>query len=312
VPIRADAVGTELEPASAEVEARELLAYAAGIGETSEVCFDDARPGGLVATPAFCVSLEWPVVRSRAGSSPLGETAEELRRGVHASQDSCFHRPIRPGDRLETRGRIVEVRPTRAGAFVMTRLETVGARGGAPVVTSWYGSIFRDVAVAGEARRLDAPPPLPTPRESAAGDLERIGIPIAREAPHLYTECARIWNPIHTERRVALAAGLPDVILHGTATWALAARELVRRRGAGDPTRLRRLAGRFAAMVIPGTSIVVELGPLEGGVVALAVRNAAGELALAQGVAELAPAASAGSAARSRPSASSSSASGRA
>ena len=27
----------------------------------------------------------------------------------------------------------------------------------------------------------------------------------------MYTECARIWNPIHTDRAVALAAGLPDI-----------------------------------------------------------------------------------------------------
>ena len=39
---------------------------------------------------------------------------------------------------------------------------------------------------------------------------------------HVYTECARIWNPIHTDRAVARAAGLPDIILHGTATLALA------------------------------------------------------------------------------------------
>ena len=79
--------------------------------------------------------------------------------------------------------------------------------------------------------------------------------------PHVYTECARIWNPIHTERDVALRAGLPDIILHGTATWALAGREVLRAYGDGDPARLKRLHGRFTAMVIPGTSIVVEHAP---------------------------------------------------
>ena len=56
----------------------------------------------------------------------------------------------------------------------------------------------------------------------------------------------------------ATAAGLPDIILHGTATWALAGRELVARCADRDPTRLRRLRGCFRAMVIPGTAI--ELG----------------------------------------------------
>ena len=70
----------------------------------------------------------------------------------------------------------------------------------------------------------------------------RTAVPIAREMPHAYTECASIWNPIHTERAVALGAGLPDIILHGTATWALAGRELIRKRAGGDPTRLRLCA----------------------------------------------------------------------
>jgi acyl dehydratase len=122
-----------------------------------------------------------------------------------------------------------------------------------------------------------------------------VSIPIAREAPHVYTECADIWNPIHTERQVALAAGLPDIILHGTATWALAAREIVRHRCNGDPLRLRRLHGRFAAMVIPGSDIEVEIGEAvahAGGegcdAIRFGVRNAAGELAVAEGVALLA------------------------
>ena len=113
------------------------------------------------------------------------------------------------------------------------------------------------------------------------------GRSIAREAPHVYTECADIWNPIHTERQVALAAGLPDIILHGTATWALAAREIVRRRCDGDPARLARLHGRFAAMVIPGTKITLDIGATDAGVVPFVVRNADGDPALARGVAEI-------------------------
>ena len=92
-------------------------------------------------------------------------------------------------------------------------------------------------------------------------DSNRVEIFVSREMPHVYTECARIWNPIHTEREVALRAGLPDIILHGTATWALAGRELLSAYGDRDPARLKRLYGRFTAMVIPGTSIVVEHAP---------------------------------------------------
>jgi hypothetical protein len=46
--------------------------------------------------------------------------------------------------------------------------------------------------------------------------------------------------------------------LHGTATWALAGREIAKHYAHGDASRLRRLAGEFSAMVIPGKDIVIE------------------------------------------------------
>jgi acyl dehydratase len=273
-------------PSEAEISARRLLAYAAGLGETGDLVFDDAREGGIVGLPPFCVSLEWPLVRARADGNRLGVTFEEALRGVHAIQDSIFHRPIRPGDRLITESVVVEVRPTRAGAFTRVKLETRAAASGEPVVTSWCASIFRGVEVEGEPQRLESPPPLPDGQLDPSS-CESIEIPIGREAPHVYTECADIWNPIHTERQVALAAGLPDVILHGTATWALAACEIIRRRAGGDPTRLRRLHGRFTGMVIPGTSITVRLDTGPDDTVIFDVLNAEGLSAISQGVAEL-------------------------
>jgi acyl dehydratase len=287
MPILAAAVGTRLGAREVEISARQLLAYAAGVGETADAFFDDARPGGIVGVPAFCVSLEWPVVRAPRGANAYGASPDELLRGVHASQDTIFHRCLRPGDRLRVEGIVASIRPTRAGALVYTKLETRDAASGEAVVTSWYGSVFRGVTVEGEAAAPEAPPGLPDVK--LEDDPERIAIEIAREAPHVYTECADIWNPIHTEREVALAAGLPDIILHGTATWALAARELVARRCGGEPARLARLHGRFAAMVIPGSTISVEIGAARDGVVAFGVRNADGDPAIALGVAQLSP-----------------------
>ena len=71
MPINAAAVGSPVEPYDVNVDVRKCLAYAAGMGETSDVYFDDARPGGIVAPPAYVVSLEWPAsrdIRNRAGN----------------------------------------------------------------------------------------------------------------------------------------------------------------------------------------------------------------------------------------------------
>ena len=286
MPIQSSAVGTKQGPILSEVTSRRLLAYAAGLGEIGEVYLDDARAGGIVALPPFCVSLEWPIARVRGDDSPLGLSRDERMRGVHAAQDSTFHRTIRPGDHLSTEGVLVEVRPTRAGALTRMRIDTVDATTGEPVVTSWFTSIYRGVDVEGPLQVLEAPPPVPD-GELDPSRCETVEIPIAREAPHVYTECADIWNPIHTERTVALAAGLPDIILHGTATWALAGCEIIRRRAGGDPKRLRRLHGRFTGMVIPGTSITVRIGAEQDGTLLFGVSNSEGQPAISQGVAEL-------------------------
>ncbi len=217
----------------------------------------------------------------------LGFSGEERIRGVHAEQDSIFHRPIRPGDRLRTVASLVQIRRIRPGALVLTKFETVDDRTDAPVVTSYASSIYRGVEVEGEDACLEAPPSLPEVSPSAAAST-RIPIPIAREAPHVYTECAQIWNPIHTERQVALQAGLPDIILHGTATWALAASHLIQRCAHAEPARLRRLIGRFTAMVIPGSTITLEYREPQGAdTVAYSVGNAEGAPAISQGIAVL-------------------------
>jgi acyl dehydratase len=285
MPVRTSAIGMALDVVETELTARKALAYAAGIADCSDAVFDDARTGGIVVPPPFCVSPEWPVVSGPKYMAAMGMSLEERRRGVHYIQDSEFHVPLRPGMKLRTEGTVVAVRRSRAGALTVSKLSTVDCDSGATAVTSWTSSIVRGVDVEGEDSTAEAPPPLPQGSGTVMAETE---IFIPREMPHSYTECANIWNPIHTEREVALAAGLPDIILHGTATWALAGREVIAACCGGDPTRLKRLHGRFTAMVIPGTSIRVAIEEPADGVVGFSVFNAAGDAAVSNGIAVVA------------------------
>ena len=254
MPINAAAAGSLVDPFDVEIDVRNCLAYAAGMGETADVYFDDARPGGIVAPPAMVVSLEWPASRDVRTTEAFGGTPEERQRGVHAVQDTQFHRMMRPVDRVRVSGQLVAIKKIKPGALTVTRIDLATADG-EPVATTYTTGINRGVDVNGEDSVLEEAPDWP--EDTPSGNWTETVIPIARELPHVYTECADIWNPIHTEREVALAAGLPDIILHGTATWALAVREIVADRLGGDPTRLARFTGRFTGMVIPGTDITV-------------------------------------------------------
>ncbi|SVE35117.1 uncharacterized protein METZ01_LOCUS487971, partial [marine metagenome] len=187
MPAHSSAAGSELDISTTTVTARKALAYAAGIMDTSTQVFNDDRPGGITTPPQFCVSLEWPVVNGNLSRSVVGMPPKERVRNVHASQDSIFHQTIHPGMNLSTTGTIAAIRRTRAGALTLTKLTTVDADTGQPVVTSWSTGIARDVEVVGEDVNLEHPPALPEARSEI---METVEIFVPREMSHTYTECA--------------------------------------------------------------------------------------------------------------------------
>jgi acyl dehydratase len=270
--IPASIVGSTVGPREHLLDARWLMAYAAALGESAPEYFDTTRPYGIVAHPLFPVCYEWPLV---LGSRGGGVPDEIATRAVHATHRLTLHRPLRVGDRLRSTATIAALERRRPGAYLVLRVETVDADD-RPVTSTEYGSLYLGVD-------CEAPHPSPLPRgerESAPPTLSRPGstlsppgrgrgegdqvgwawsadVPISPTLAHVYTECARIWNPIHTDRAVALAAGLPDIILHGTATLALASTEVLRRQPRGAATRVRSVACRFGAMVRLPSRLVV-------------------------------------------------------
>ena len=259
------------EPISTEVDARWLMAYAAGLGDGDACYLDTTR--GITAHPLFPVCIEWPVfLATHRLPGAEGVTADERLRGVHATHDLVLHRPIRPGDRLSTTATVVGIERRAPGAYQVVRLDSVGAAGEA-VCTTWYGTLYRGVDVDGPDRPAADAPPLPSPPPDEVPRSE-VAIAITSLAAHVYTECARIWNPIHTDAAVAARAGLPGIILHGTASLALAVSQIVERECGGDPTRVKRVAGRFGAMVPMPSKITVSICERRGSAVHFEVRNA--------------------------------------
>jgi acyl dehydratase len=167
----------------------------------------------------------------------------------------------------------------------LTRLDTADASG-APVCTSWYGTVYRGVEVEGPDR-LAADAPVPPKAPQPATVPVEIDFPVPGGLAHIYSECARIWNPIHTDAGVAERAGLPAIILHGTATLALAVSRIVAAEAGADPERVARVAGRFAAMVLMPSELKVRIIARARGVggtgVFFEVLNDAGKPAIRDG-----------------------------
>jgi acyl dehydratase len=260
MPLSSELVGQSTVPVVHEVDARWTMAYAAALGDVLPCYMDTRRTQGVVAHPLFAVCVEWPAVlaaRTLHGDEELA--AAERVRAVHATHDLHIARLIRPGDRLTTRLTIAGVERRRPGALQTMRLETTDADG-APVCTTWMGALYRDVDVTGPDRAPSDAPTAPAPIDRSTPARSTRRVPITANAAHVYTECARIWNPIHTDAAFAAAAGLPGIILHGTATLALALSCIIAAEAGGSPGRIRRIAGRFGAMVFLPSEITVRVG----------------------------------------------------
>jgi acyl dehydratase len=227
------------------------------------------------------------VLAVRDLAAAAGVPLDELRRAVHATHDLHIHRLVRPDDELTTVASVTAVEARSPGAYLLARLETVDGDG-QPVATTWQGSLYLRTGVDGPDRVAEQ---APAPPAAPSGDAVAVEttVPVAAGAAHVYTECARIWNPIHTDPVAAHRAGLPAIILHGTATHALAVTEAVNHWAGGDPARVRRITGRFGGMVPMPSMLSVTTRYDGGAVVELAVRNEAGQAAVRDAAVVLSP-----------------------
>lgn len=281
------------DPVVHEVDERWIMAYSASLGDMQACYLDTSRTVGIVAHPVFSICPEWPVVEaSRDLLHPYGLAEDERDRVVHGTHDVQVHRLVRPHDQLSSQATILSVEAKGPGALALVQIETRDERGEA-VATTVQGHLYRDVAVVGEPQPPHSGiPPRPARIADRSSPFATISRPISANAAHIYTECARIWNPVHTDVAVAKAAGLPDIILHGSATLALAVSNIVEHVGADEPSRVCRIYASFRAMVrMPSTIEVNIYAPVRSAVavdVRFEVINAEGQPAVADGLVTLA------------------------
>ncbi len=259
MPVPSSLVGCRSETNVTEVTPRWSMAYAAALDDLLPCYMDTRDASRFIAHPMFPVCFEWPViVGMRHEIERAGVKFHEAMRGVHASHDMVLHRPIRPPERLTTVAEIVAAERRSAGAYLVTRVDTVSASG-EPVCSSWYGSLYRGIELSGDDRPFVSSSTLPTSKNSTSASGSATVIHVGGGMAHVYTECAQIFNPIHTDASVAEAAGLPGIILHGTATLALAVSRIVATQAGNDPSRVTRVAGQFRGMVAMPSDITLEI-----------------------------------------------------
>ena len=277
--------GARMRPYQTAVDWRRTTNYAAATGDDNPLYFDDRRPEGLFGPPMLAVALTWPISSNIGDYLDLKDfSGEVLMTQVHYTERLDFYRLVRPGDRLTINGTIAGIRPHRAGTHCYMRYEAFD-RENRPVFTELMGAIFRGVTCRGEGVALDLPQ---DPQgDWSAGPVWSQEIQVEPMLPYVYDGCSDIVFALHTSPAFAIGVGLPGIILQGTCTLALAARELVNREAGGDPGRLKTLSCRFSGMVRPGTTISLDLKSRNKEDLFFEVMNQEGEKAVSKGYARI-------------------------
>lgn len=232
--------------------AQDCILYALGIG----LGMDPLDPGQLKfvyeprleAFPTMAVVLGWPG-RMTDPAFGLDETMV-----VAAALKVTLARPLAAGDALTARTRVEEVVDRGPGgpAIVLVKRELSAADGALVARVDSNLLARRHGGFGGLVTTLPEPPAMPARAPDHVCDL-----PTPPNLALLY-RLTGDENPLHADPARAQAAGFPRPILHGAATFGIAAHAILRQIDY-RADRLASIGARFSRPVFPGDTIRTEI-----------------------------------------------------
>jgi acyl dehydratase len=233
---------------------RECILYALGVGlgmdplDTGALKFVYER-ADLQAFPTMAVVLGWP---GRLTDPAFGV---DERLVVAGDLKVVLHRPLAPAARLVSRPRIKEVLDKGAGnAAIILNTRDLLAEDGTPVATVDSSTFARKHGgFGGKVTETPAPPAVPQTAPVKICDL-----PTPPNLALLY-RLTGDENPLHADPERAKVAGFDRPILHGAASFGVAAHAVLRAVADYRPERLASIEARFSKPVFPGETIRTEM-----------------------------------------------------
>jgi len=261
------------------VTKRHTMAYAACLNDLLPIYFDDVTHPKLEIHPLFPVCCEWPALLDFFHENNL-----PMHRMVHATHDLHIYQALSLGQSYFTTAEVISLEQRKPGVYLTWKLKTVDADG-TLVSETWQGNLF----LGAKSEDCSAFPQIApsTPKfSSPLVGTQVASLEISGGFAHTYTECARIWNPIHTEKSAALLGNMAEPLLHGTATLALAVSEIVKSTLNSDPEKIRRIGCRFSRPVIAPTDLRIETLETEEKVIMFQILSQKGDVVLRDGFVE--------------------------
>jgi acyl dehydratase len=180
------------------------------------------------------------------------ETGIDFIKVLHGEQYLEIHKPLPTEGSIIGRTRVVDIIDKGAdkGALIIIERKLYEQKTG-DLLNTQSAIIFArgDGGFGGPATSAPAPHSLPD------RDPDRVvDIPISTQAALLY-RLNGDYNPLHADPVIAKKAGFEAPILHGLASYGIAARAVLKALDNGDASELRSFGLRFSAPVYPGETI---------------------------------------------------------
>lgn len=215
-------------------------------------------PGGLRTLPTMVTVLGYPGYWVREPDSGI-----DWKRMVHGEQRIVLHQPL-PAEGLVTgTNRVTHIvdKGEGKGAIVVVERQLTDAQGQAMATLQQLMFCRGDGGYSSQLGGQPSDSPLqplsPPPLERAA---DFVDVQATRPESALLYRLLGDSNPLHADPAVARSAGFERPILHGLATYGVAAHALLRQCGHLYPgAHLRALDVRFTSPVYPGETLRTEI-----------------------------------------------------
>ena len=232
---------------------RDVMLYALGLGlgfrPTDPAELRYVYEDGLEVFPTMPVVLGHPGPWMRDPAAGI-----DFVRVLHAEQHLEIHRPMPSEGATVAHNRVLDVIDKGPGKGVLIVMERLlhDEASGELLCTQRSVAIARGNGGAGGTGN-PSPAPHPLPGRDPDGHVD---IGTATQAALLY-RLSGDYNPVHADPAVAARAGFSAPILHGLASFGIAARAVLQAFDAA-PGALRSFGVRFSAPVYPGETIRTE------------------------------------------------------
>jgi acyl dehydratase len=184
------------------------------------------------------------------------DTGVDWVKVVHGEHSMVMHKPLSPSGTVIGKTRVLKVIDKGAGKGALVYSErTISDKASGDLLCTIVQTTFcrGDGGFGGPPREQPPVHVVPERAPDLACDLT------TRPEQALIYRLTADPNPLHVDPAVAKAAGFPRPILHGLATFGIAAHALLKSVCGYDPARLKSIAGRFSAPVFPGETIRTEI-----------------------------------------------------